>query len=190
MLLDVGYQRAGIIINADKIHIENVRESFLREIAATRTRARGLIWTGGAMVCLGVAMFAAGTDMAIHIGSQEGGVVNNVEGNLTIHGGQHGTLVSAGDAQQAVRQLREAIAVAPLDEARRRGLVSDLNTLEEQVGAPEPDRERAAGALERVTSFLATAGRLGSAATVLVPAIQTLAGWLGDVAAPVLRLVQ
>jgi pSer/pThr/pTyr-binding forkhead associated (FHA) protein len=60
-LLNVDHQDAGTIYNAEKVYISpQEHESFLREITATRTRARGVIWTGAVMVCLGVGMFAVG----------------------------------------------------------------------------------------------------------------------------------
>jgi hypothetical protein len=64
---DIGGQSAGSISNVgrDQYHsyvqqVTHQRQSFLREIAATRTKARWLIWIGLAMVVAGFGLFAAG----------------------------------------------------------------------------------------------------------------------------------
>src|SRR5580700_6266019 len=60
-------QRAGVINNVDRdqyiSHVQYVnqqRENFLREVAATRTKARWLAWTGFLMFVAGFGIFAAG----------------------------------------------------------------------------------------------------------------------------------
>ena len=59
-------QRAGVINNVDRdqyiSHIQYVnqqRENFLREVAATKTKARWLAWTGFLMFVVGFGIFAA-----------------------------------------------------------------------------------------------------------------------------------
>ena len=59
-------QRAGVINNVDRdqyiSHVQYVnqqRENFLREIAATKTKARWLAWTGFVMFVVGFGIFAA-----------------------------------------------------------------------------------------------------------------------------------
>lgn len=59
-------QRAGVINNVDRdqyiSYVQNVnqqRENFLREVAATKTKARWLAWTGFLMFVVGSAIFAA-----------------------------------------------------------------------------------------------------------------------------------
>jgi hypothetical protein len=63
---DIGQQHAGSISNVGRDqynshvqHIVEQRESFLRSVAATKTRARWLVWTGFLLVVAGFAMFAA-----------------------------------------------------------------------------------------------------------------------------------
>lgn len=76
-------QRAGVINNVDRdqyiSHIQYVnqqRENFLREVAATKTKARWLAWTGFLMFVVGFGIFAA-ADLsfikAIIDASQNGG---------------------------------------------------------------------------------------------------------------------
>jgi len=54
--------------------------------------------------------------MTFNIGSQTGGVINNVQGDQNITGGQHGMLVTSADARQALGSLGQAVAAAGLDE--------------------------------------------------------------------------
>jgi hypothetical protein len=62
-------QRAGVINNAEhqyNSHVQYVnqqRENFLREVAATKTKARWLAWTGFLMFVVGFGIFAA-TDVS------------------------------------------------------------------------------------------------------------------------------
>jgi pSer/pThr/pTyr-binding forkhead associated (FHA) protein len=63
---DVGQQYADAINNVGHNqynsyvqHVSQQRENFLREIAATRTKARGLVWTGLLFFVVGFGLFAA-----------------------------------------------------------------------------------------------------------------------------------
>jgi hypothetical protein len=61
---DIGDQRAHTINNIGRDqyvqHVIQQRENFFREIAATRTKARGLIWTGVVVFLVGLAIAAFG----------------------------------------------------------------------------------------------------------------------------------
>jgi hypothetical protein len=63
---DIGQQEAEVISNVGRdqynAHVQQViqqRDSFLREIAGTRTKARWLVWLGLLLFIVGFAMFAA-----------------------------------------------------------------------------------------------------------------------------------
>jgi hypothetical protein len=62
-------QRAGVINNAERQynshvqHVNQQRENFLREVAATKTKARWLAWTGFLLLVMGFGVFAA-TDLS------------------------------------------------------------------------------------------------------------------------------
>jgi hypothetical protein len=127
--------------------------------------------------------------MTFNIGSQTGGIINNVAGDQRIAGGQHGTVVSTETALRAVQQLRDGLAATALPgttavEARDR--VDEIDTA---LRAPQPDRPRIAAALERLTRVLVAAGSLAAAGVGLVAPLQTIAGWLGTLGEPVLRLL-
>lgn len=60
---DIGYQRDGVFHNVGRDQYQYImqqRESFLRHVAATKTKARWLIWLGFAFTAVGFAMFASG----------------------------------------------------------------------------------------------------------------------------------
>jgi hypothetical protein len=127
--------------------------------------------------------------MTFHIGSQTGGIINNVAGDQRVTGGQHGTAVATEAALRAVHELRDALGTAALDaktatEARAR--VEEIDT---ELRTPQPDRSRVARCLERLTRLLAAAGSLATAGVALVGPLQTLAGWLGTLGEPILQLL-
>ena len=55
--------------------------------------------------------------MSIHIKDQHAGVINNVDGDQVVYGGQYGTVVTSQDARRAVHDLRDALAGTALDDA-------------------------------------------------------------------------
>lgn len=60
---DIGYQRDGVFHNVGRDQYQYImeqRESFLRHVAATKTKARWLVWLGFALTAVGFAMFASG----------------------------------------------------------------------------------------------------------------------------------
>ncbi|MFB7470825.1 hypothetical protein [Kitasatospora sp. NPDC056184] len=126
--------------------------------------------------------------MVFNIGSQQGGVVNNVAGNQTVHGGQSGHLTADGrDVRELVGELRAAVDRAPLPPAVAPEVRSEIEALDTEVARPEPDREAVAGRLTRVTHLLTSAGALVAAGTGLIGPISALAGWLGTLGRPILQ---
>lgn len=126
--------------------------------------------------------------MTFDIGQQTAGVINNVAGDQRIEGGQHGS-VSTGEARRAVRELRDALAAAGLDEARAAEAHARVAAIDAAVRAPRPDRRQVAGLVERLTRLLAGAGSLTAAGATLIGPLQTLAGWLGAHGATILSLL-
>ncbi|GAA1387002.1 hypothetical protein GCM10009639_11490 [Kitasatospora putterlickiae] len=128
--------------------------------------------------------------MVFNIGSQQGGVVNNVAGNQTVHGGQSGHLTADGrDVRDLVGELRTAVEQAPLPPAVAPGVHSELDALDTEVARPEPDREEVASRLTRVTRMLTSAGALVTASAGLIGPITALAGWLGALGRPILQAI-
>ncbi len=127
--------------------------------------------------------------MGIHIRDQHAGVINNVDGDQVIYCGQHGTVVTSGDARRAVHDLRDALASAALDDAtaaEARARVAQINA---EVHAPQPDKQRAAGPLKRLVKLLTDTGSLATAGAALIGPLQTLAGWLGAHGAAIISLL-
>jgi hypothetical protein len=124
-------------------------------------------------------------EMSFHIGTQNAGVVNNVGGDQHITGGQQGTLVVTPQVREALDALRSAVASADLDGRQGREATRQLDEIEVVVGSATPEPERVAGPLEKLTRLLVAAGPIAAA----VGPLQTLAGWLGQLGAGVLRLL-
>ncbi|OKI13259.1 hypothetical protein [Streptomyces sp. CB03911] len=128
--------------------------------------------------------------MVFNIGNQQGGVVNNVAGNQSIHGGQSAVFTTGGqEVGDLVRRLRESIERTALPPAIEPEVRAELDSLEEEVAGPEPDREAVAGRLGRITRLLSSAGALVTAGTALIGPLGALAGWLGALGQPILRAI-
>ena len=127
--------------------------------------------------------------MTFNIGSQSGGVFNNVAGDQHITGGQQ-AMSMHGSADQAVEQLRAVLAGLRLDprtEAAVRGEVEEIDAAVRV--SPEPDRLRAAASMERLTRTLSAAGALTTAGAALLTPLRELARWLGPLGAHVLGML-
>ena len=127
--------------------------------------------------------------MTFHIGSQHGGVVNNVGGDQHVHGDQRGQLVSDAEARRAVQDLMAAVRAAPLDSRSRQAAASALDDVAAELAQDAPDRSRVAEVLSRVTRVLGAAGPVVSAAAGVVGPLGTLVTWLGGQGAGLGRLV-
>ena len=127
--------------------------------------------------------------MSIHIKDQHAAVINNIDGDQVIHGGQHGTVVTSQDARRAVHDLRDALEGAALDDATAAEARARVAQIDAEVHAPEPDKERAAGPLKRLVKLLTEAGSVATAGAALIGPLHTLAGWLGAHGAAIISLL-
>jgi len=127
--------------------------------------------------------------MNFNIGSQSGGVINNVAGDQHITGQQYGTLVTTEDARRALGDLRGAVATARLGEDGAAGAHADVAEMDAVLQAGEPDKPRFARVLERLTRLLAAAGSLATSGAALLGPLHALAGWLGALGGPILALL-
>jgi len=125
--------------------------------------------------------------MGFHIGQQNAANINNVDGDQTIHGGQHGTFLA--DPAQALAALRAAVDATPLPPQAAASARHDLETASAALGAAEPDKAAAAGALERLTRTLKSAGALASAGAALFGPLQAIGRWLGPIGATLLGIL-
>lgn len=127
--------------------------------------------------------------MVFNIGNQTGGVISNVARDQHVTGGQHGTAISIADAKSAARALTAALERIDLPADVGSAVREQASEVQRELDRPEPDRERVAGRLERLTRALAGAGALATAGAGLIGPLTTLAHWLGSVGAPLLRLL-
>jgi hypothetical protein len=127
--------------------------------------------------------------MTFNIGSQSGGVINNVAGDQHITGPQQGTVVTTEDAHRALGELRHAVTAAGLDRGTAAGADAQVAEMDEALRTGRPDKPRFAGALERLTRLLAAAGSLASGGAALIGPLHALAGWLGALGGPILALL-
>jgi hypothetical protein len=127
--------------------------------------------------------------MTFHIGQQNAGVINIAGRDQRIHGGQQGMVTAGESERRAVRELRAALATSNLDETNAAEARAQVAEIDAALHAPRPDRSRVARTLERLTRLLAAAGTLTTAGIALIGPLQTLAGWLGDLGEPILRLL-
>jgi hypothetical protein len=127
--------------------------------------------------------------MNIRVGSQHGGIINNVEGSQVNYGGQYGSLVTAEEAGRAVRDLRDALAGLPLDGTTAAAARAQVAEIDAAVRGPTPDKPRTASTLGRLIRLLTDAGSLATAGAALVGPLQALAGWLGPHGAALLALL-
>jgi len=127
--------------------------------------------------------------MTFNIGSQSGGVINNVAGDQHITGQQYGTLVTTEDARRALGELRHAVTAASLGQATAAAAHTQVAEMDDTLCAERPDKHRFAGALERLTRLLAAAGSLATSGTALLGPLHALAGWLGALGGPILALL-
>ena len=130
--------------------------------------------------------------MSFNIGSQTGGVINNVAGDQYVSGRQSGAAVSLSDAQTAAQALQTALATADLSELsadQRTQLTTDADAIVAEVHASDPPQESIRDRLARITSILRDAGALAGAAAAIVGPVTALAQWLGPLGASVLALL-
>ena len=130
--------------------------------------------------------------MTFNIGSQSGGVVNNVAGNQRVEGGQHGVQVSREDAASAAATLRELLArtdLSALSDEERTSVHEDAAAITEEMAAPSPSPDKVVGRLERLTSVLSAAGAFAGAGAALIGPLSSIASWLGPLGASVLTIL-
>lgn len=126
---------------------------------------------------------------SFHINSQSDGVFNNVGRDQHVHGDQTWAGGASEDLAIAIHELRAALVAAGLPAALHDQAEREVDLVEQQVTAAEPDRPAAAGALQRLTGLLVAAAPVATATASLVTPVQTLAGWLGAAGAGVLRVL-
>jgi hypothetical protein len=125
--------------------------------------------------------------MTFNIGSQTGGVINNVAGNQTISGGQHGVAVGSREARQAADNLVEALRHSQL---QTDAVVMDqTQRIQAEMRTADPDKSKVAACLDKLVNVVSTADAWAKAGAAVVGPIRTLATWLGALGGPILGLL-
>ena len=123
--------------------------------------------------------------MGFNINHQTGGVVNNVEGNQYIRGGQHSGMVQSGALRAAVQELERGVAASNVSDSQLAAMSGHLKEIDQEVSRDHPEPDKVAGPLQRLTEIASAAGALAG----LAGPIQSLVTWLGPVGEPIMKLL-
>jgi hypothetical protein len=126
--------------------------------------------------------------VSFNIGSQQGNI-NNVAGDQTIHGGQHGQFATATDPRAMLGLLRTELDRLDLPPDVARQVNTEVASLDAELASPSPDRTTMAERLVRVTRLVTAAGAAVTAGGTLAGALSSLAAWLGPIGDSVLRAI-
>lgn len=117
--------------------------------------------------------------MVFNIGSQQG-AINNVAGDQTIHGGQHVSFTHP-EATASAGELARALRTLGLGESAR-----DADDIGRELRQRDPDRGRIA---TRLMQIARTVTAVAAAESAVHRPLVALAGWLGELGSPVLRVL-
>lgn len=123
--------------------------------------------------------------MGFNINHQTGGVVNNVEGNQYIRGGQHSGMVQSRALRAAVQELEQGVAASSLSGGQLAAISRHLKEIDQEVSSAHPEPDKLAGPLRKLTEIASAAGALAG----LAGPIQNLAAWLGPLGQPIVKLL-
>ncbi|MFI9759721.1 hypothetical protein ACIHFB_17455 [Streptomyces sp. NPDC051963] len=126
--------------------------------------------------------------MTFNIGSQQGNI-NNVAGNQTIHGGQHGDFTAVTDPQALLGPLRAELDRLGLPLHVASQVNGEVASLGAELGSPSPDRPTVAQRLVQIVRLVTTAGAVVTAGGALAGVLSSFAAWLGPIGEPVLRAI-
>lgn len=132
-----------------------------------------------------------GTGDTYHFGNVHG-PVNAGSGRQYVAGRDQTVHEGEGNRRELVAQvaaLHDALNEMRLTADERGTAESELGAVRDALDRDAPDREAAAGHLQRFTEGLRQAGALASAGVSVVGALSTLAHWLGPLGAGVLGLL-
>jgi hypothetical protein len=123
-----------------------------------------------------------------NIGSQQGNV-SNIAGDMTVYGGQH-SVVGATDAIAGeLASVRRVLAEHDLDQTVREQADGLMEEADRELNGPEPDADKIAGPIERLTKLLKDSGVMLAAGAALVDPIRSIASLLGVAGRAILHLI-
>jgi hypothetical protein len=126
--------------------------------------------------------------VSFNIGSQQGNI-NNVAGDQTIHGGQHGQFAMTTDPRAMLGLLRSELDRLALPPDVASQVNAEVASLDAELASPAPDRTTMAQRLVRIARLVTAAGGAVTASGTLAGALSSFAAWLGPVGASVLHAI-
>jgi len=123
-----------------------------------------------------------------NIGSQQGNV-SNVAGDMTVYGGQHSVVDVTGAIADELASLRRVLAEHDLDQTVRQQADGLMEEADRELKRPEPEADKIAGPIERLTKLLKDSGVLLAAGAALVDPIRGIASLLGVAGRAILHLI-
>ncbi len=123
-----------------------------------------------------------------NIGSQHGNI-NNVAGDMTVHGGQQYVALPTDMILPELANLRQALAAVNLDPDVEQLAGEYLTAAGEEIRRPRPEARRVARPLERLTRLLKGAGVIAAAGAALINPLQGIASLLGAAGQAILHLL-
>ena len=107
-----------------------------------------------------------------NIGSQNAGSIENVGGDMVVHGGIHATAnVHILELRNRLAELKAQVDRLALPAATRVAASEALADAEAEVAAPDPQPNRIRDSLRRLTGALEDGGALATAGVGLVRAL-------------------
>jgi hypothetical protein len=125
--------------------------------------------------------------MPFTIGNQHAGVINNVDGDQTIHGGQTGTAVT--DPRALLDRVRQDLASLSLPDDIASRVSPELDAVEAELGSPQPNQPAAVSRLGRLITTLTSAGALAMSGSGLLASLTALVNSFGELGRPLLHLL-
>ncbi|MDT0482929.1 MULTISPECIES: hypothetical protein [Streptomyces] len=126
--------------------------------------------------------------MSFNIGSQQGNI-NNVAGDQTIHGGQHGQFAMTTDPRAMLDLLRSELDRLALPPEVASQVNTEVASLDAELASPSPDRTTMAQRLVQITRLVTAAGAAVTAGGTLAGALSSFAAWLGPIGDSVLHAI-
>ncbi|WP_036325029.1 hypothetical protein [Microbispora sp. ATCC PTA-5024] len=121
--------------------------------------------------------------MTFNIGNQQAVNINNVGGDQTIQGGQQGTFLGGEPSEWAASLVTRLHALGLPSEA------AEAEAVQAELDRARPDRQSIATRLTQLTEVLSSVGAIAAAGESLRGPLMALAGWLGALGVPIMRML-
>jgi hypothetical protein len=122
------------------------------------------------------------------IGTQNAASINNVAGDMVIHGGLHASAEWSYEFQSEIARALDELPRLPITASVRASAGDALSAAAEAANG-KPDKRRAAGMLGKATTTLLEAGAFTGAGVALLESLKRAATTLGPIGATVLALL-